>query len=479
MKLKLLREKIYINGQWLEADRGRNFEVLNPFDGSKVATVPLCEGQEARRAIEAAHQAWSVWRHFSPRERAQLLQKWAGLIDDHREELAELITLECGKPIREARAEVAYGNNFVKWAAMEAMHILGETAQMDASNQRMVVIKQPVGVVAAITPWNFPLAMITRKCTPALAAGCTVVVKPAEDTPLTALALAALAEQAGFPPGVLNVLTGLPAEIGLEMSTNPLVRALSFTGSTAVGKLLMQQCSQTVKKVALELGGNAPFIVFKDADLEAALQGVMAAKFRNSGQTCICANRILVQTEIYDEFIEKLAVLIRQLVVGNGLKEETQVTALINQKGLKKVDRLVKAAVNRGARLHCGGSISEDIPLAYQPTLLTEITPHMEIFHEEIFGPVAAVMPFNDEEEVIDLANHTPYGLAGYFYSRDIGRVWRVAEALESGIVGVNSGIVSNEFAPFGGIKESGLGREGSTHGIEEFLETKYICMAF
>lgn len=480
MKLKrtdLLQRHAWIDGEWTPAHGGKTFAVRNPADGSVIAEVADCGPEEAHKAIEAAHRAFPAWAAMLPARRARLLRRWFELIRAHTDDLALLLTAEQGKPLAEAKGEIKYGASFVEWFAEEARRIYGDIIPPHAAGVRLAVIKQPVGVVAAITPWNFPNAMITRKVAPALAAGCTVVVKPAEDTPLSALALAVLAHEAGFPPGVFNVVpTSDPAPVGEVLTGSPLVRKLSFTGSTEVGKLLMRQCADTVKKVSLELGGNAPFIVFDDADIDAAVQGAMASKYRNTGQTCICANRIFVQDGVYEAFAKKFAEAVQQLRVGVGTEEGVHIGPLINEAALEKVERLVANATARGACVLTGGRRHERGGTFYTPTVLTDVTPDMAIAQEEIFGPVAPLYRFHTEEEVIRLANDTRYGLAAYFYGRDIGRVWRVAEALEYGMVGINTGMISTAVAPFGGVKESGIGREGSKYGIEEFVEIKYLC---
>lgn len=472
----LLRTSNLIGGQWVAADNGQCLTVLNPATGEQLAEVPCCGTEETRRAIAAADAAWPAWKALTARRRAQLLQAWNRLILDNTDDLAQLITAECGKPISEAKGEVIYGASFVEWFAEEAKRTYGETIPSPASSTRLVVVKQPIGVSAAITPWNFPLAMITRKVAPALAAGCPVVVKPAESTPLTALALAALAEQAGFPAGVFNVVTGNPAEIGNELCANPIVRKLSFTGSTPVGRRLMAQCAPTIKKLSLELGGNAPFIVFDDADVDAAVEGAIAAKYRNTGQTCVCANRILVQSGIYESFASKFAARVAQMKVGAGTEPGVTQGPLINAAGLAKVEEHVADALAKGARVLCGGARHERGGNFYQPTVLADITTAMKVAREETFGPVAPLFRFETEEEAIQMANDTEFGLAAYFYTRSPGRCWRMGEALEYGMVGINTGLISNEVAPFGGIKQSGLGREGSKYGIEEYLEVKYLC---
>jgi succinate-semialdehyde dehydrogenase/glutarate-semialdehyde dehydrogenase len=474
----LLKSAAYIDGAWCPADSGAGFAVTNPADGSLIAAVPDMGEVETRRAIDAANAAWPAWRAKTAKERSGILRAWYDLILANQEDLARLMTAEQGKPLAEARGEVVYGASFVEWFAEEAKRIYGDVIPAPLSDRRYLVIRQPIGVVAAITPWNFPIAMITRKCAPALAAGCPVVIKPAEATPLCALALAELAERAGFPSGVFNVVTAAEgAQVGGEMTRNPLVRKLSFTGSTAVGKILIAQCADTVKKVSLELGGNAPFIVFDDADVDAAVAGAMASKYRNAGQTCVCANRLLVQDGIYEAFAAKLATAVAGLRVGDGMEQGVTQGPLINEAAVCKVERHISDAVARGARILCGGKRHAKGGTFFEPTILADVTPAMAVSREETFGPVAPLFRFQTEQQAIDMANDTPSGLAAYFYSRDIGRIWRVAEALEYGMVGINEGIISTEVAPFGGIKESGLGREGSRYGIDEFVEMKYLCM--
>ncbi|HNR61040.1 MAG TPA: NADP-dependent succinate-semialdehyde dehydrogenase [Thauera sp.] len=474
----LLRAQAYIDGQWLAADDGGSFDVTNPADGSRVGSVPDMGAAETRRAIAAADAALPAWRARTAKERAAILRRWYELILANQEDLAVLMSTEQGKPLAEARGEVVYGASFIEWFAEEGKRIYGDVIPSHGADKRIVVVKQAIGVVAAITPWNFPIAMITRKAGPALAAGCTMVIKPAEDTPLCALALAVLAERAGLPAGVLNIVTTNRApEVGGELTANPAVRKLSFTGSTAVGKLLMRQCAGTVKKVALELGGNAPFIVFDDADLDAAVAGAMASKYRNAGQTCVCANRLLVQDGIYDAFAAKLAEAVARLKVGPGLSGEVQQGPLINADAVAKVEELLADAVDKGAQVLCGGKRHALGGNFYEPTIVTGVTAQMRVAREEIFGPVAPLFRFHSEEEAVRMANDTEFGLAAYFYARDIARVWRVAEALEYGIVGINEGIISTEVAPFGGVKESGIGREGSRYGIDDFVEIKYLCM--
>ncbi|MBB4284352.1 NADP-dependent succinate-semialdehyde dehydrogenase [Roseospira goensis] len=475
---RLLRQQGYIDGQWCDADAGGTVAVTNPATGAEIARVPDMGVEETRRAIEAAHAAWPAWRAKTAKERATILRQWFSLIMAHQEDLAVLMTAEQGKPLAEARGEIAYGASFIEWFAEEGKRIYGDVIPAHGPDKRIVVIKQPIGVVAAITPWNFPSAMITRKCAPALAAGCPVVIKPAALTPLSALALAELAEQAGLPRGVLNVLTTKRSSaMGAEMTRNPLVRKLSFTGSTEIGKKLMAQCAEHVTKISLELGGNAPFIVFDDADLDAAVAGAIASKYRNTGQTCVCANRLLVQDGVYDAFAEKLAAAVQALTVGDGLAGDTQQGPLIDTAALDKVQELVGDAVGKGARVVLGGKPHALGGTFYEPTILADVSESMRLFSEEIFGPVAPLYRFSTEAEAIEMANNTEYGLAAYFYARDIGRVWRVSEGLEYGIVGINEGIISTEVAPFGGVKESGLGREGSKYGIDDFVEIKYLCM--
>ncbi|HEX6959252.1 MAG TPA: NAD-dependent succinate-semialdehyde dehydrogenase [Ferrovibrio sp.] len=474
----LIRRQAYIDGAWISADSGKTFAVTNPADGSLIAEVPDMGVAETRRAIAAAEAAWPAWAALTAKQRAGILRKWYELILQNQDDLGALMTLEQGKPLAEAKGEVIYGASFVEWFAEEGRRIYGDVIPSHASDKRIIVLKQPVGVVAAITPWNFPVAMITRKVAPALAAGCPVVVKPAEDTPLCALALAKLAEDAGMSKGVFNVVTSMQAPaVGLELTTNPTVRKVSFTGSTEVGKILMRQSADTLKKLSLELGGNAPFIVFDDADLDAAVTGAMISKYRNTGQTCVCANRLLVHDKVYDAFAAKLVDATKKLKTGPGLTEGVTQGPLINKDALDKVERLVADAKAKGAKVLLGGARHELGGTFYQPSVITEATPDMACAQEEIFGPVAVLFRFKDEAEAIKLANDTPYGLAAYFYSRDIGRVWRVAEKLHYGIVGINEGLISTAEAPFGGMKESGMGREGSKYGIDSFVEIKYLCL--
>ena len=472
----LLRSTVFLGGKWVAADSGETLAVRDPATGAVLAEVPNCGAAETRRAIAAADAALPAWRALTAKQRSQLLQRWFALINENADDLAQLITAEGGKPLSEAKGEVAYGASFIEWFAEEGKRAYGETIPATLADKRLVVVKQPIGVCAAITPWNFPLAMITRKVAPALAAGCPVVVKPAEATPLTALALAVLAEQAGFPAGVFNVVTGQPAAIGGELCANPIVRKLSFTGSTAVGRLLMAQCAPTIKKLSLELGGNAPFIVFDDADVDAAVAGAIAAKYRNTGQTCVCANRLLVQAGIYEEFAAKFAAKVGQLQVGAGTEAGVAQGPLINAAGLGKVESHVADALAHGARLLCGGARHERGGNFFQPTVLADVTTAMKVAREETFGPVAPLFRFETEAEAIAMANDTEFGLAAYFFTRDVARCWRVGEALEYGMVGINTGSISNEVAPFGGIKQSGIGREGSKYGIEDYLEIKYLC---
>ena len=475
---KLFRDKCYINGEWVEANSKDTISVNNPATLKEIGTVPKCGKEETKNAIDAANAAWPQWKSTSARERSNILRKWFDLIIANKEELAQIMTIEQGKPINESRGEIVYGASFIEWFAEEAKRVYGDTIPDPLTDRRIVVLKQPVGVVASITPWNFPNAMITRKCAPALAVGCPVVIKPASQTPYSALALAALAEEAGFPKGTLNVITGKASEIGDELATNPIIRKLSFTGSTEIGKVLMAKCAGTVKKVSMELGGHAPFIVFDDANIDDAVAGAMQSKFRNTGQTCVCANRVYVQEKVYDEFCKKFVEAVSKMKVGDGLEEDVTSGPLIDESSLNKVEEHVQDAVQMGAKVAIGGSKHSLGMNFYQPTILTDVTPQAKITFEETFGPVAPVYKFKDENEVIELANNSPYGLASYFYSRDIGRVWRVAEALEYGMVGVNTGLTSKAEAPFGGIKESGLGREGSKYGIDDFIEIKYVNMS-
>ena len=474
---KLFRQACYIDGAWVDARGGATINVDNPATGETIGVVPKLGASETRTAIEAAARAFPAWRNTTAKERAAVMRRWFDLMMANQEDLARLMTTEQGKPLVESRGEVGYAASFLEWFGEEAKRVYGDTIPGPQADKRIVVIKQPIGVVACITPWNFPLAMITRKAGPAIAAGCTVVLKPASQTPFSALALAELAERAGLPKGVLNVITGAAAEIGGELTSNPVVRKLSFTGSTETGKLLMAQCASTVKKISLELGGNAPFIVFDDADLDAAVEGTIASKYRNTGQTCVCANRIFVQDSVYDTFAAKLAEAVKKLKPAPGLEAGATQGPLIDDRAVKKVEEHIGDALSKGARVVVGGHRHALGGRFFEPTILADVTTSMLIAREETFGPVAPLFRFRTEEEAIALANDTPFGLAAYFYGRDVGRVWRVAEALESGMVGINTGIISTEVAPFGGVKESGLGREGSKYGLEEFLEIKYVCL--
>jgi succinate-semialdehyde dehydrogenase/glutarate-semialdehyde dehydrogenase len=470
---KLFRTQCYIDGEW--TGNGKTQPVVNPATGAVLGTVPKLGGDEARSAIEAAERAWPAWRAKTAKERAAILRKWYELMMANQEDLAQILTAEQGKPLAEARGEIAYGASFIEWFAEEGKRAYGDIIPQHQADKRVLVIKQPIGVSALITPWNFPNAMITRKAGPALAAGCTVVIKPAGQTPYSALAMAELGERAGIPKGVLNVITGDSKAIGGELCANPKVRKLSFTGSTETGRILMRQCSDTIKKLSLELGGNAPFIVFDDADLDAAVEGALASKYRNAGQTCVCANRIYVQDGVYDAFAAKLTEKVKGFKVGAGTEPGVVIGPLIDENGVRKVEQHVADAVGKGAKIVLGGKRLNG--LFFQPTVLTNVTPEMLVSHEETFGPVAPLIRFKTEEEVIRLANDTEFGLSGYFYSRDVGRIFRVAEAMETGIVGANVGIISTEIAPFGGVKQSGLGREGSKYGLEEYLEVKYILV--
>lgn len=474
----LLRNQVYIDGQWVNADSGKTFDVRNPANGEVIAQIADAGADETRRAIEAAERALPAWRNRTAKERANLLRRWFELVMENQADLAAILTAEQGKTLTEAAGEIAYGANYIEWFAEEAKRIYGDIIAPPSQDKRLLVIKQPVGVVASITPWNFPNAMIARKVAPALAAGCTFVAKPAKETPLSALALAVLAEEAGIPAGVFSVVCGSSSRaIGGEMTGNPIVRKLTFTGSTEVGKTLIEQCAGTVKRTSMELGGNAPFIVFDDADLDAAVQGAIASKYRNAGQTCVCTNRILVQEGIHDAFAEKLAAEVRKFRLGDGADSDTTIGPLVNAQACIDVDALVQDAVAKGAQAVAGGKPSDLGECFYEPTVLANATPDMRLFKEEIFGPVAPLFKFRTEEEAVQLANDTEFGLSAYFYTRDIGRIWRVGEALEYGIVGINEGLISNEMAPFGGVKESGNGREGSKYGIEDYVEIKYLCL--
>ncbi|MEQ8666932.1 MAG: NADP-dependent succinate-semialdehyde dehydrogenase [Rhodospirillales bacterium] len=473
----LFRQQCYIDGEWVDADSGETFDVLNPATGKKLGTVPKMGAKETRRAIKAADKSWAGWRSLLAKERAAILRKWFNLMMENAEDLAVLMTAEQGKPLAEAKGEIAYAASFIEWFAEEGKRIYGDVIPPHGADKRIVVTKEPIGVVASITPWNFPAAMITRKAGPALAAGCPFVGKPASETPYSALALAVLAERAGIPKGVFNIVTGSGSTIGGEMTSNPTVRKLSFTGSTEIGKVLMAQCAETVKKTSMELGGNAPFIVFDDADLDSAVDGAIACKFRNTGQTCVCANRIYVQDGVYDEFARKLKKAVGKLVVGDGLKGVTHQGPLINTAAVEKVEEHLNDAKAKGAKVLQGGKRHKLGGNFFQPTIVTGVTQKMAVAREETFGPLAPLFRFKKDADVVKMANDTEFGLAAYFYSRDIGRIWRVAEQLEYGIIGINTGIISTEVAPFGGVKESGIGREGSKYGIEEFVEIKYMCM--
>ena len=467
---ELLKSQAYIDGAWVDADNGETLAVTNPADGSTIVEIARCGSAETRRAIDAAHIAQRSWRRTTAKERALLLRNWFNLMMATQEDLARILTAEQGKPLAEASGEIAYGANFIEWFAEEAKRIYGDTIPQPSNDKRIVVLKEPVGVVACITPWNFPNAMLTRKVGAALASGCTVVCKPATATPLSALAFTELAERAGIPKGVINVVVGKTGEIGNELCDNAKVRKLTFTGSTEVGKQLIERCAGTVKRTSMELGGNAPFIVFDDADIDAAIAGCIASKYRNAGQTCVCANRLLVQDGIYDEFTAKLTEAVKQFKLGDGTEDGVNMGPLIDQKAANDVIEFIDDAVEKGAKVVAGGSFVE-------PTILTDVTTDMRVFREEIFGPVAPIFRFSTEEEAIAMANDTEFGLASYFYARDIGRIWRVSEGLEYGIVGVNEGVISNEMAPFGGMKESGNGREGSKYGLDEYVEVKYLCL--
>lgn len=472
----LLKTGLFINGEWLE--RESTLDVIDPASGEKVSAIAMASAEDTRQAIEVANEAYKSWRTTTAKERAALLNRWFRLIMENQDDLAKILTAEQGKVIAEAKGEIAYGAAYVEWFAEEAKRIYGDTIPQPANDRRLLCIKQPVGVVACITPWNFPNAMLTRKIAPALAAGCTVVCKPASETPLSALALAELGKRAGIPDGVINMVAGKSSQIGPVITSSPIVRKLSFTGSTEVGKILLEECAGTVKKVSMELGGNAPFIVFDDADLDAAIDGLLASKYRNSGQTCVCTNRVFIQQSIYQKFSEKLVAAVNdRLTIGNGFEEGVTNGPLINKGAVSTINDLVERSIAQGATILAGGTETSLGGSYYQPTILGNVTNDMPVAQEEIFGPVAPLIPFETEEEVIDMANDTNVGLAAYFYSRDVGRVWRVSEALEYGIVGINEGIISNEMAPFGGVKESGMGREGSKYGLDDYLEIKYVCL--
>ncbi len=479
MQLKdaqLFRQQAYINGEWLDADNGQTIKVTNPATGEVIGTVPKMGTAETRRAIEAADKALPAWRALTAKERSAKLRRWFELMIENQDDLARLMTTEQGKPLAEAKGEIAYAASFIEWFAEEAKRVYGDTIPGHQPDKRLIVIKQPIGVTAAITPWNFPAAMITRKAGPALAAGCTMVLKPASQTPYSALALVELAHRAGIPAGVLSVVTGSAGEVGGELTGNSLVRKLSFTGSTEIGRQLMQECAKDIKKVSLELGGNAPFIVFDDADLDKAVEGAIISKYRNNGQTCVCANRIYVQDGVYDAFAQKLAAAVAKLKIGNGLEGGTTTGPLIDGKAVAKVQEHIEDAVSKGAKVLSGGKLIEGN--FFEPTILVDVPKTAAVAKEETFGPLAPLFRFKDEAEVIAMSNDTEFGLASYFYARDMSRVFRVAEALEYGMVGINTGLISNEVAPFGGIKASGLGREGSKYGIEDYLEIKYLCIS-
>ena len=474
----LLKTQCYINGQWLNADNGTVISVINPATGNNLADVPRMGTAEAERAVAAAHAALKPWQAKSAKERSNLLRRWFELMMQHQEDLGIILTSEQGKPLAEAKGEIAYGASYLEWYSEEAKRIYGDTIPAPSNDKRIMVLKQPIGVCAAITPWNFPNAMITRKIAPALAAGCTFVIRPASQTPLSALAIAELAQRAGIPPGVVNVITGSSSEIGKVLTEDDRVKKFSFTGSTEVGRKLIAQCAGTVKKVSMELGGNAPFIVFNDADIDAAVEGAMISKFRNAGQTCVCANRLYVQSAVYDEFVNKLAQAIAKLKIGNGLDQDVTVGPLIDAAAVNKVQEHITDAIGKGAEVVTGGNADNHGELFFQPTLLKNVTQDMKVAREETFGPLAPVFRFENEEEVVSWANDTEFGLASYFYSRDIGRIVRVSENLDYGMVAINTGLLSNEAAPFGGVKQSGLGREGSKYGIEDYTEIKYVLLA-
>ena len=472
----LFRQKSYIGGRWCDADDAKTFPVTNPANGELLAHVPDMGATETRRAIDAAKQAWPAWRRKPAKERANLLRKWYELMMANQDDLARIMTAEQGKPLAESKGEIAYAASFIEWFAEEAKRVYGDTIPSPWNDRRFVIVKEPVGVCGAITPWNFPAAMITRKAGPALAAGCTMIAKPAESTPLSAFALAVLAERAGIPAGVFNVLTGEPRAIGGELTSNPDVRKITFTGSTEVGRILMRQSAETIKKISLELGGNAPLIVFDDADLDAAVEGTIISKYRNAGQTCVCANRVYVQDGVYDAFAEKLVAAVKQLKVGNGFDPGVTQGPLIDEAAVEKVEDHVSDAISKGARILLGGKRHSLGGTFFEPTVLADVTSTMKVAREETFGPVAPLFRFYKDEEAAQLSNDTEFGLASYFFSRDVGRIWRTAEALEYGMVGINTGMISTEVVPFGGMKQSGLGREGSHYGIDEYLEVKYLC---
>ncbi|WP_395329068.1 NAD-dependent succinate-semialdehyde dehydrogenase [Novosphingobium sp. BL-8H] len=472
-----LRQQCYIDGQWCDADSGATFEVTDPGSGAVLGTVPKMGAAETNRAIDAAERALPAWRAKTAGERSKLMRKLFDLMIAHQDDLGELLTREQGKPLAEGRGEIAYGASFIEWFAEEAKRAYGDTIPGHAADRRIVVIKQGVGVVAAITPWNFPNAMITRKLGPALAAGCTIVIKPASATPYSALAIAHLCELAGIPAGVVNVVTGSAGQIGSALTASPKVAKLTFTGSTEIGRDLLRECAETIKKTSMELGGNAPFLVFDDADVDAAIDGAMISKFRNGGQTCVCTNRFYVQDGVYDEFVEKLAKRVSAMKVGYGMDAGTEVGPLIDEKAVEKVEEHLEDAIAGGARVLAGGQRNERGGSFFNPTVVAGVKPDMKLAKEETFGPLAGVIRFSDEADAIRMANDTEFGLASYFYARDLSRVWRVAEALEAGMVGINTGLISTEVAPFGGVKQSGLGREGSHYGLDDYMEVKYLCM--
>ena len=474
---KLFRQQCYINGSWLDADSGESVDVTNPATGEKLGTVPNMGADETRRAIEAAEAALSDWQKTPAYEKGKVLRRWFDLMMEHKEDLSIIMTAEQGKPINESRGEINYAASYIEWFAEEARRIYGDTVPAHSNDKRIILLKQPVGVTAAVTPWNFPAAMITRKAAPALAAGCTQVIKPATATPFSALALAELGERAGLPPGALSVVTGSARAIGGELTGNPIVRKLTFTGSTEIGKKLIEQCAATVKKTSMELGGNAPFIVFDDADLDAAVQGAIESKFRNTGQTCVCTNRLLVQDGVYDAFAEKLVAAVSKMKVGNGMEEDTEQGPLIDVGAMEIVEELVQDAIDKGGKVILGGKRHELGFSFYEPTVMTDVTTEARVAKEETFGPFAPLFRFKTEKEAIQMANDTEFGLASYFYTRDVGRIFRVSEGLEYGIVGINAGLISSAVAPFGGVKESGFGREGSKYGMEDYMEIKYLCM--
>lgn len=473
----LFRQQCFLAGKWVDADSGEAIDVFNPATGEKIGTVPNMGAKETQRAIEEANNAWATWRGLTAKQRAQILRRWFDLMTAHSDDLALIMTAEQGKPLAEAKGEIAYGAAYFEWYGEEGKRAYGDIIPAASNSQRIVVTKEPIGVCAAITPWNFPSSMITRKAGAALGAGCPIVVKPATQTPYSALALAVLAEEAGVPAGIFSIITGSASAIGGEMTSNPIVRKVTFTGSTEVGRLLMKQSAESIKKVSMELGGNAPFIVFDDADLDAAVDGAMASKYRNSGQTCVCANRLYVHANVYDEFSKKLAQAVSKLKVGNGVDEGVTQGPLIDRSAIEKMQEHIDDAVSKGAAVLSGGKPVGTDTLFFEPTILTNVTSDMKVAREETFGPLAPLFKFSSDEEVVQMANDTEFGLASYFYSRDIGRVWRIAEALDYGMVGVNTGILSNEAAPFGGVKQSGVGREGSRYGLDDYLVIKYMCL--